>query len=103
MTSNLAINLLRSLNGLPDLEVSIMSRDRISNSRSNFSPSSICLLKKCFRKKVAIGLLIQNLSVLSQQSVDHLRLICKNGVDNLKFDFNELKNEFFLSEIETNI
>ena len=46
---------------------------------------------------------MQNLSVLSQQSVDHLRLICKNGVDILKFDFNELKNEFSLSEIETNI
>ena len=41
-TSRRTISRLRSLNGLPDRDVSIMSRVRMSNSRLNFSPSSSC-------------------------------------------------------------
>lgn len=46
---------------------------------------------------------MQNLSVLSQQSVDHLRLVCKNGIDILGYDFHDLKSEFSLFEVETKI
>ena len=46
---------------------------------------------------------MENLSVLSQQSVDHLRMVCSNGIDILKFDFYDLKNEFNLFEVDTQI
>lgn len=43
------------------------------------------------------------ISILSQQSVDHLRMICKNKVNILKYDFEDLKEEFRLFEVETKI
>ena len=46
---------------------------------------------------------MQKLSVLSQQSVDHLRVVCKSGVDILDYDFDDLKSEFSLFEVESKI